>query len=180
MLLTNRQNEESKIRQRRLQAGYLTHRTPCAPQGASERPVFPPYMWRPGLMSQQDRKHVTPGSQLYRVSPHHRRDLRSYQHALTGAWTCRMTPCPHGATDLQNVTTPSQHHSLTWCHRVLIKSQLYKMSLSPHRAMVLRGVTMAWQGNSPRDAFEVEWILFGKLALTLAVQKKIMKQWKNK
>lgn len=81
---------------------------------------------------------TTPSQGSYRLS-----------HALTGAGTYRMTPCPHGATDIQNVTTPSQHHSLTWRHRVLIKSQLYKMSLSPHRAMVLQGVTMAWQGNSP-------------------------------
>lgn len=43
MLVTNRQKEESKTRQRRLQAGYLTHRTPCAPQGASDEPVFPLY-----------------------------------------------------------------------------------------------------------------------------------------
>lgn len=32
-----------ETRQRWLWAGQLTHRTPCAPQGASERSVFPPH-----------------------------------------------------------------------------------------------------------------------------------------
>lgn len=93
-------------------------------------------------------------------------------HDLTGAWTYRMTPCPHGATALQNVTTASQHYSLKGCHRVLIKSQLYKMSLSPQRTIVLQGVTTAWQGNSPPRCH--------CRSVNLAVQKKIMRQGKNK
>lgn len=116
MLVTNRQN--------------ITHRTPCAPQGASERPVFSTVhvKTRTDVLARPQAGHsrittvqgvTTPSQGPYRLS-----------HALTGAWTYRMTPCRHGATDLQNVTTPSQHHSLTWRHLVLIKSQLYDITES--------------------------------------------------
>lgn len=52
----------------------------------------------------------TPSQGPYRLS-----------HALTGAWTYRLTPCPHRATALQDVTESSQGHSSTGCHHSLAR-----------------------------------------------------------
>lgn len=56
-----------------------------------------------------------------RVSPHHCKDLLAYPHALTGAWSYRMSPYPYGVTALQDVTESSQGHSSTGCHQGLAK-----------------------------------------------------------